>query len=51
MGALRCGRLGRGGDLPEHVTYSRSSSGESENLKGSCGGLGRDEASLGRPPT
>jgi hypothetical protein len=50
MGAPGCGMLGRGGDLPEYVTYSRSSSGEPEILKGPCGGLGRNGASLGEAP-
>jgi hypothetical protein len=38
MAVLGRGCLGRGGDSPEHVTYSRSSSGESEILEGPCKG-------------
>jgi hypothetical protein len=49
MGAIGCGRLERGRDLPEYVTYSRMSSGEPKILKDPCGGggLGRNGASLG----
>jgi hypothetical protein len=48
MGAIGCGRLERGRDLPEYVTYSRMSSGEPKILKDPReGGLGRNGASLG----
>jgi hypothetical protein len=48
MGVPGCGRLGRGGDLPEYVTYSRSSSSKLDILKGPCWGqFGQDGASLG----
>jgi hypothetical protein len=47
MAVLGRGCLGRGGDSPEYVTYSRPSSGESEILEGLRGELGRDKVLWG----